>query len=188
MQKVVKIKSKSEFRKYCIKELRFESKKFRRQKSRRVIRNIESILERERFKRVLLYTPLQMEVDIMPLIFKLKKKSSIFVPFMEGVSFKMVKFRLPLFKKSFNILEPSNSYLKEPKLDIAIVPVIGVDRNFKRVGFGRGMYDRFFSRLNYKPTIIFVQLRECIAKESLTNFYDIKGDFLITPNRIFRKV
>ena len=32
-------------------------------------------------------------------------------------------------------------------IDIAIVPAVGVDGNLQRIGFGKGMYDRFFEKL-----------------------------------------
>ena len=103
---------------------------------------------------------------------------------MEGVSFKMVKFRLPLLKKKFGIKEPNNSLFKLAKIDIAIVPILGVDKNFQRVGFGKGMYDRFFNKLKYKPLIIFVQLDKCFINQNICDVYDIKCDYLITPKEI----
>ena len=99
---------------------------------------------------------------------------------MQGDSFKIVKYRLPLQKKRFNILEPNNSFLKPNRLDLAIVPVVGVDAINKRIGYGKGMYDRFFYRLKYKPKIVFIQLELCKSKEILSDNYDIEADYIIT--------
>jgi len=133
------------------------------------------------YKRILLFIPLKNEVDINLLIKRLRReKKEIFVPFMEKESFKMVKYGLPLKKKKFSILEPFNKNKTLAKIDLAIVPIIGMDKSFKRVGFGKGMYDRFFSKLPYKPKIIFVQLRPCISKEILTDKFDIKGNEFIS--------
>ena len=149
-----------------------------------VINTLEEIIKVNKYKNILLYIPLENEVDTMPLIKKIRRKSNVFVPFMEGVSFKMVKFRLPLFKKSFNIREPKNSFRKAPKIDLAIVPVLGVDGAFKRIGFGRGMYDRFFESLKSSPKIVFVQLGECFTVNKLCESHDIRADIYITPYKI----
>ena len=50
----------------------------------------------------------------------------------------------------------------------------------KRIGFGKGMYDRFFDRIDYKPKLIFTQLTLCKANKTLSNKYDIQADFVIT--------
>jgi len=133
------------------------------------------------YKRILLYIPLNNEVDIRSLIVKLRReKKDIFVPFMEKDSFKMVKYSFPLKKKKFSILEPFNKNKTLAKIDLAIVPIIGMDKSFKRVGFGKGMYDRFFSKLSYKPKIVFVQLRPCISEKIVTDEFDIKADEFVS--------
>ena len=99
---------------------------------------------------------------------------------MQGESFKIVKYRLPLHKKRFGIKEPNNSFFKARKIDLAIVPVVGIDKLGKRIGFGKGMYDRFFSNLGYKPTMVFTQLVLCKSEKILSNDYDIQADYIIT--------
>jgi len=98
---------------------------------------------------------------------------------MVGESLKIVPFRLPLNKKKYNIFEPNNSNIKV-KIDLAVVPIIGTDLTFRRVGFGVGFYDRFFASLDYKPKIIFTQLCLCQTKTTLTQIHDIKSDYIIT--------
>ena len=137
------IETKDSFRKYAINRLKRDKKNFNLKQNMIILRELEFILKECKAKNILLYIPLDIEVDLRKLIAKLRKNSTIFVPFMEGVSFKMVKYRLPLMAKKFNIYEPPNSNFKFVKLDVAVVPVLGVDGNFKRIGFGKGMYDRF---------------------------------------------
>ena len=143
---------------------------------------LEKFIKESESKNILLYIPLGIEVDVRPLIKTLRKKKNInvYVPFMEADSFKIVKYRLPLNRKKFNILEPNNSFLKPNKIDVAVVPVVGIDSLNKRIGYGKGMYDRFFDRLSYKPTIIFTQLILCKSKEVLSDNYDIQADYIIT--------
>jgi 5-formyltetrahydrofolate cyclo-ligase len=80
-----------------------------------------------------------IEADVEYLMKKYRKKLKILTPFIEGESFKMVQYRLPLKRNSFDIYEPPNSKKVQKKVDMIIVPVVGVDGDFKRVGFGKGM-------------------------------------------------
>lgn len=132
----------------------------------------------------MLYLPLGMEVNLYPLIVRLRKEQkNLYVPFMEGASFRLVKYRLPLRKKQFGIKEPNDSkQYRKKQIDIAIVPIVGVDVTQRRVGFGKGMYDRFFekNKKNIKQ-VVFVARALCYAKEIVTDDYDVKADIILTP-------
>ncbi len=172
---------KGDFRKDCIKRLKFISNKSKYSKSKLIIKKLENIIKDYKAENILLFLPMQIEVDIKPLILKLRKEQkNIYVPYMFGDSFKIVKYRLPLQKKKFGIYEPNNSFCKANKIDIAIVPIVGVDSINKRIGYGKGMYDRFFDRLNYKPKIVFTQLVLCKSEKILSDNYDIQADYIIT--------
>jgi len=166
---------KNEFRKICLNQ-----KKFNRYFLSKKI-GWELYRVAKNYKNILFFLPLKNEPDIRWVINKLKReKKEIFVPFMEDLSFKMVKYTLPLKKKKFSILEPLNKNKTLAKIDLAIIPVVGMDISFKRVGFGKGMYDRFFANLKYKPKIVFVQLKPCISKEKLTDSFDVEADEYIS--------
>ena len=173
---------KKEFREKCKKLL---NKKNRYLYHKKIENQLFKELSKKQYKNILIYISMGNEVNTKQLINRLKQKNKqIFVPFMEYISFKMVKFSLPLKKKKFNIYEPKNKNKTKQKIDVAVVPIIGIDKNYKRVGFGKGMYDRFFDNLNYNPTIIFTQIYPCITLESVTDKYDIVADFLITYNLV----
>jgi 5-formyltetrahydrofolate cyclo-ligase len=141
-------------------------------------------------KNILLYLPLDMEVDVRGLINYLRRKKNynIFVPYMIGETFKIVPYRLPLSKKKYNILEPNNSNFKyNVELDLAIVPIVGCDDSFRRVGFGVGFYDRFFASLKKKPKVVFTQLCLCKSTNILTQDHDVQADYIITNKGILWK-
>ena len=172
---------KSDFRKSCIKRLEFTSLFLKYYKNKIIVKKLEEFIKRSDSKNILLYIPLGIEVDVKPLIISLRKtRKNVYVPFMQGDSFKIVKYRLPLYKKRFGIKEPNNSFLKAKKIDIAIVPVVGVDVIGKRIGFGKGMYDRFFGNLGYKPIMVFTQLILCKSEKILSESYDIQANYIIT--------
>ncbi|RQD69312.1 5-formyltetrahydrofolate cyclo-ligase [Campylobacter hepaticus] len=137
-------------------------------------------------KNILIFIPLDYEPNFLKFRHILNKNYKLFVPFMQDKSLKIVKLRLPFIKKRFGVLEPMNSFLKT-KIDMAIVPVIGVDKNLKRIGHGQGFYDRFFENLNYKPHIIFVQSIDALSQYNLTQKHDISGKLYINPYKKYYK-
>ncbi|HEX5711565.1 MAG TPA: 5-formyltetrahydrofolate cyclo-ligase [Sulfuricurvum sp.] len=176
--------TKSDFRIKCLNQQRNLSIKSKRYRDGRVNHHLLTLLRHQKGKRILLYWPFGFEADIRKTIRILRAKNSLYLPFMDDVSFKMVPFRYPLERKSFGIYEPRNSNLKLKLIDIAIVPVVGVDGTGARIGFGKGMYDRFFPTLKSKPLIIFVQPSRCVTSLSLCDDYDVKGDVFITPDGV----
>ncbi len=139
-------------------------------------------------KKILFYYPLINEVDIRKTINKLRKNNEVLLPFMQNESFKVVPFRLPLRKKKFNIYEAGYSLKKIDNIDIAIVPIVGLDGNLQRIGFGKGMYDRFFAKLKKKPYTIFIQMDLCFTKKSICDSYDVEGNLLLsTTKRLVKK-
>jgi len=153
-------------------------------KDKRVVSDLYTYIQKMQAKHIMLYIPLKSEVNLYPLIARLRKeKRQVYVPFMEGKSFRLVKYRLPLRKKQFGIKEPNDSkQYRTKRIDIAIVPMVGVDVTLRRVGFGKGMYDRFFEKeVKNINKIIFVARKLCYSKEVVTDHYDVQADMIITP-------
>jgi len=179
--------TKKQFRQKCLKKLKGGSKKSRLCETYRLNRVLLREIQRHKAKNILFYYPLENEADIRKTILFLRRKKNLFLPFMVDKSFKMVPFRLPLKKKKFGIFEAGNTLRNIRNIDIAIVPVVGVDGNLQRVGFGKGMYDRFFDKLHKKPFTIFIQAKLCYTDEKVCDAYDISGDLLITPSKIIQR-
>jgi len=174
--------NKKDFRSRCLKKI----KKRAGRSSIVVDRSISNILYKDIKKRdarvIMLYIPMQIEVNIKPLISTLRReKRTILVPFMEGESFRLVKYRLPLKRKKFGIKETkySNQYIKK-EIDLSIIPILGRDISNRRVGFGKGMYDRFFDNTIYNiKRVIFISRLNCVSSKIITNNYDIQANLII---------
>jgi 5-formyltetrahydrofolate cyclo-ligase len=175
---------KKSFRKDCLNRLKSIPNRRRYICDKLVTKKIEKIITCFQPKSILLYLPMSIEVDLQNLMRTQRKKLKIFIPFIEGESFKMVQYRLPLKRNSFDIYESPNSRKIYKRVDMIIVPVVGVDGDFKRVGFGKGMYDRFYEKLKMKPVTVFVQRVKCNTKEKVTDSYDIQADYYITPKEL----
>jgi len=171
------------FRQNCLKKIKNSPKHNSFYKNSLINKKLMRELKAFRNKKILFYCPLPFEANILKSLYEMRKKSQVYVPFMQGESFKMVPFRLPLQKKKFGIFEAGNTLRNIKNIDIAIVPAIGVDGNLQRIGFGKGMYDRFFEKLKSKPYTIFVQPEFCYTKEFICDSYDVTCDLLLTPKK-----
>jgi len=174
---------KKQFRKHCLERLNKASKYGAYIKDKRVLKLLYADIVAQDARNIMLYLPLATEVNLYPLIRRLRReKRTLYVPFMEGNSFRVVKYRFPLETKRFGIKEPKDSkQFRTKKIDIAIVPIVGMDVTHRRVGFGKGMYDRFFEKeIKNINKIVFVARELCYSKEIITNHYDIKADSVVT--------
>ena len=175
--------NKKHFRDYCLSRQTSKSRQRKYATDKRIVNQLQQYILSTGAKCVMLYIPLVNEVDIMLLISTLRKKGvEVLVPFMEGSSFRLVRYRLPLEIKRFGVREPkySKNY-KIKMIDIAVVPIVGTDASLRRVGFGKGMYDRFFNKYRHSiKETIFIQRELCYCREIVTNDYDVGADLIIT--------
>ena len=181
--KMTKVQRKNAFRKECLKRLERLSLSTPYAKDKKIIALLYRYIKNERAQNVMLFIPMATEVNLYPLIRTLRQEGKmLYVPFMEGKSFRLVKYRLPLRRKKFGIKEPNDSKQYRVKnIDIAIVPVVGVDSTHRRIGFGKGMYDRFFEKYDKEiEQTIFVTRELCYSKEIVTDHYDVKADMIVT--------
>ena len=177
------------FRKECLKKIRNNPQHNKLYKDAVLNMKLEQELKKHKYKRILFYYPLPFEANLRKTLQKVRKNHEVFVPFMQGESFKMVPFRLPLKQNKFGIFEAGNTLKNINNIDIAIVPAVGVDGNLQRIGFGKGMYDRFFEKLQKRPYTIFVQPIFCHTNKFICDTYDVACDLLLTPKvRVLSKV
>ena len=94
-----------------------------------------------------------------------------------------------LTENPWGILEPSGQNQEKilpEQIDLVIIPLLIFDINGNRVGYGKGFYDRFLQQCRPKTLKIGVCLEEPIEMIEDTNEFDIKMNFCITPNKIYR--
>ena len=177
--------NKKKFRMLCIKRLKRQDEISSYKLDKLMIQRLHLYIKKHKVKTIMLYIPLKIEVNINSLIKILRmEKKTLLVPFMEGESFRLVKYRLPLDVKKFGVKEPRNSNRYKRRIDLAIVPTIGVDKRFRRIGFGRGFYDRFYEK-NHKriKEVLFISRVNCFYSEEITDDFDIKANIYMTPKK-----
>ena len=130
------------------------------------------------------YYPVKYEIDCLEMLSYLeKKKYPISLPVIKTKN-SMQFFKWcsndPLKISKYGIPEPFS--LKPVDPDILLVPVVAFDKNFYRIGYGGGYYDRFISKIKKKKRVLTIGLAFSFQKISKFNVdkYDQKIDFILT--------
>ena len=135
------------------------------------------------------YMPINYEYDCLKILRLLEKnKYNIYLPIIKK-NFQMdfYKFSLkdPLKVNRLGILEP---YRLQNKVvpDLILIPLVGFDRNFNRLGYGGGFYDRYFKKNLKLKKIIKIGLAFSFQKINKipVNKFDVKLDKIITEKII----
>ena len=164
--------------------------KIRKQKKiKKFIFNIDSILNILKKKKISGkiiggYYPYNYEIDILQILEKLeKKKFAITLPKIKKnsqMNFFQWSTNEPLAINKFGIPEPISKIVKYP--DILLVPLVAFDKNFNRIGYGGGFYDRYINKIRKQKKVITIGFAYSFqkVKKIPTNNYDVKLDFIIT--------
>lgn len=83
--------------------------------------------------------------------------------------------------------EPSSSREMQAKdWDVVLVPLLAVDQNGHRVGYGKGFYDRFLAETKSECISIGISMGAPIGAISDLHAHDIPLDLAISPEGIHR--
>jgi len=166
------------------------SPELRTQKSEKITNFLYGIDEFKQSNNVFCYISYVSEVETLPLINDILKKGlDLFVPkIINNTEMTAVKLN------SLANLEPDNIGILTPKtgeilldtFDIAITPGIGFTKNGKRLGYGRGYYDRWFSK-NMVKVKVGIAFEEQIVTELPLEKTDINMDIIITEKEIINQ-
>lgn len=86
-----------------------------------------------------------------------------------------------LKENKWGVLEPDEIHPQKQKTDLILVPLLAADKDFNRLGYGKGFYDRFLKKENaVKIGLLFDGF--LVDQIPVENF-DEKLDILITEKR-----
>ncbi|MBC7913645.1 MAG: 5-formyltetrahydrofolate cyclo-ligase [Pyrinomonadaceae bacterium] len=92
----------------------------------------------------------------------------------------------PLAMNQWGITEPVHgTEIAEVKIDMVLVPLVALDKNGNRLGYGKGFYDRFLSTCRpdtQKVGISFFEPEEQFAE---VNAFDVPLSKCICPDKIW---
>ena len=171
-------------------QIRKKILKIRKQKkNKKFIFNFNLILNILKKKRVLGkiiggYYPFNYEIDILKILEKFEKKNFIVtlpkIKKNSQMNFFQWSRNDPLAINKFGIPEPISQIVKFP--DVLLVPLVAFDKNFNRIGYGGGVYDRYIKKIRKRKNVLTIGFAYSFQKVNKipTNNYDIKLDFIIT--------
>ena len=150
------VQDKASFRGTVLKQLSKQPPDLRRSKSKAILEKLKRAPEFRKSKAVMFYVPLSEEVNTMPLLKEtLEGGRCVTVPWVDKKQSLLVSVQIhdpesDLVPGAYGVLEP-RADLVSPfdinRLDIVLVPGIAFDRRGRRLGRGRGYYDRFLKAL-----------------------------------------
>ena len=152
------------------------------------ISNCINFLESINFQSIALYSATKYEISINKIFFHLLNKGKqIFFPKINGekLDFYLVKELSELNIGKFNILEPTSSNIVDIEyLDFIIVPCLAIDKNKKRIGYGKGYYDKALEGVDKDRLISLIDIDSYFPTCSVTNKHDIEiGHIFLNKNR-----
>lgn len=92
-----------------------------------------------------------------------------------------------LVKNKFGIPEPVEGIEVQPeRIDLVFVPLLAFDLEGQRVGYGKGMYDRFLQQCAPGVRTIGLSLFEPVPKINDVDAWDVPLQTVVTPERIYQ--
>lgn len=129
------------------------------------------------------YYPLGNEADILPLCETvLNTGIHLAFPKVYGddmVFYEVCDLRDDFNEGSFHIMEPCSGMAVDWKDACVLVPGLGFDLNGNRLGYGKGYYDRYFSKHDYKK-LIGIAYEQSVFDSLPSQGRDLKMDCLCT--------
>ncbi|MGM0367127.1 MAG: 5-formyltetrahydrofolate cyclo-ligase [Actinomycetota bacterium] len=164
----------------------------RKEKSKIIAEKFTSTAEYCQSKKILLYYPFRSEIDTTIIIKKaIEDNKEVALPKVENSKldiFLVSAISRQLERGSYNIMEPIKSFCKKVRLreiDLAVVPGVGFDRKFNRLGYGGGFYDRLLPSLRKDVKKIALCFDMQMVPSIPTSVHDVKVDVIITESNIY---
>jgi 5-formyltetrahydrofolate cyclo-ligase len=86
----------------------------------------------------------------------------------------------------YGITEPVGGHIIDPsELELVLVPLLAIDKEGHRVGYGKGYYDRFLARCSDECLKVGVSYFEPIEAIGDTHQYDLPLDLCVTPQQVY---
>jgi len=149
-------------------------------------KRLESLPGFEKAKTILMFWSIPGEPFTHDFIATLSKNKRVVLPRVVGEDLELRLYDADRMIPGFRgILEPGpDAVLVEPsEIDFAIIPGLAFDADGRRLGRGKGYYDRLL------PSLICPKAGVCpdshIVKEVPMEAHDIPVDVVITPNNLY---
>ena len=186
--------NKKEARAYALKNKHMDKK----ESSLSLVNNIIESNVLEKFKHIGIYYPIGDEMSVLKLLSHYPDKS-FYLPitkenidlkkrikfkeqqtdnkYHSNIDFISYKLEDPLYDGKFKTKEPKGAITRRDDIECFIIPCVAISKDNKRVGYGKGYYDRYLE--GYSGLKIGVCYKENIL-DVVTDSYDISLDIVFT--------
>lgn len=142
----------------------------------------------DKYDEYLLFYPLPHEISLLPLAKQLLMVGkNIAFPRVHGETmdfYQVTSLKHDFQEGSFHVMEPQTNNKANLKNTICFVPGLVFDRNFYRLGYGRGYYDRY---LGAHPGLVTVGVcsDRFFMPEVPKDEHDIPLDMIVTETNLY---
>ena len=185
---------KEDIRRSLLKRRRSLPKKKLKPVSREINTHLANEIQNRDLKRILLYQSIDNEPSIKETIeLAWQKDIEVYIPKVvskEKITINRLRKNSSYSRNKFGIKESNDLETVElDKIELAVLPLVGIDINGFRLGYGGGYYDRFFnevSELSRKPFIIGAGYAFQVLEISFAEDHDLKCDLVITEKGVLK--
>ncbi|MGL5268485.1 MAG: 5-formyltetrahydrofolate cyclo-ligase [Spiroplasma sp.] len=184
MSKEIKQKLRNKYLK-ILKDISFEQ---REQWNESIFQQFSSSSYFQDYHVFALYYSLPYEVDTIKIIeFLLENNKKVALPRMsnQNLEFYYINSLSELVVDNpWNIFQPKNSnkIAKVKDLDLIVLPLVAFNKNYYRLGHGKGYYDRYLSKSNLKTLklVLAYKIQEIASDVVFLDDWDVPFDVIIT--------
>ena len=148
--------------------------------SSEIVSNIRKSEIYKNATKIMIFYPLKNEINLLPLA---EDNKEFFLPRVKENIIECCPWNKndKLKISSLNIKEPITNSVDKNTIDIIFVPALFADKNFYRLGYGGGYYDRLLTDYKGLSMIVIPEelLTECLPIED----YDIKCSGIFTQKK-----
>lgn len=155
--------------------------------SEKMQKKIKKIYAFKHAQKIGVYYPIGSEILTQDIIQELISDSKeVFLPKVIGekMEFRKVSDFSSLETGNFGIMEPKDDCQADNKLDVILVPTVGITLEGIRLGYGHGFYDKFLAE--NKITTIALTLEKQIVKNIPKSEHDVSIDWIVTEDRMMQ--
>jgi 5-formyltetrahydrofolate cyclo-ligase len=152
--------------------------------STKILEQVESLPVFQSAKTILLYYPVQNEVDVLPLVKRYKHEKTILFPVSHrrGMTVHPYAGNAMMHRGKFGIPEPTTPAY-EGTIDLMIVPAVAFDKKGRRLGRGGGYYDRFIKKIKNHTFTLGVAYDFQMIDEVPSARHDQRVQGVVIPNQ-----
>ena len=159
---------------------------------KKINKQLKQFIDQNNFQNIATYFPIarKFELDISPVnSWMLNTGRSVSLPLINGSDMFMHKiFSMDnLIEGPYQTMQPDNLCPVTPatSIDLVIVPYAAIDIQGNRLGYGKGFYDKYCSKIPSTTKLVSVIPTELISKHLIPiESWDLKLDHVITENEI----